>query len=64
MICVFNDAAVTRNRLLSGLAFQNAPHEVITVDNVAGRFDRATTKPWIVEQSAPTAIRQSLSNRT
>jgi hypothetical protein len=43
IICVFNDIAVLKNRLLSGLALQNAPHEVITVDNIAGRFDRAAT---------------------
>jgi|SRR6202140_3593435 len=41
IVCVFNDADVLKNRLLDSLAAQLTPHEVITVDNVKGRFDRA-----------------------
>lgn len=41
IVSVFNDPTVLRDRLLSSLADQTARHEVITVDNVAGRFDQA-----------------------
>ncbi|MDX6443616.1 MAG: hypothetical protein QOH71_690 [Blastocatellia bacterium] len=41
IICVFNDAEVLKNRLLHGLAAQNTSHELITIDNVSGRFDSA-----------------------
>ena len=43
IVCVFNDAEVLRNRLLNSLESQGEEHEVITVDNVGGRFDRAAT---------------------
>ena len=41
IVSVYNDSKVLRSRLLGGLEYQTAKHEVITVDNSDGRFDSA-----------------------
>jgi hypothetical protein len=52
IVSVFNDPAVLGDRLLSSLSSQNAPHEVVTVNNTEGQFDRATTAlNWGGEQA-------------
>jgi hypothetical protein len=52
IVCVFNDERVLNERLLSSVATQTEAHEVISVNNVAGRFDQAATAlNWGAEQA-------------